>query len=312
MISKNTVIVLGAGASNTVNFPTNPQLVDRICETFKQTNGHYQTARDAGFDEGLIENFRKSLFESQQPSIDSYLNLQRGYLDIGRFAVATEILSWENHDSLMNVGRTKWYRKFVHALGTAPADAQVSAQKLSIINFNYDRSLEHFTHTALHHSANPGHQVYVTTALQNLKFRHIHGNVGILPWRDNASRPYGYKYNGRQILDVSKNILLAHELQKSQFAPFPDAPTELIANAEQVFFFGFAFHRENQATLGLHLDADRSGTQFFASDKGLSENLKRSLHDRFKMKFFPSIDDAIPELSNFSPQERKIPVRVTS
>jgi hypothetical protein len=297
MISIPTVIVLGAGASKAVKFPTNPELIDYICEHLKSGQTLNQTAIEAGFDSGRIENFRQLLYESHKDSIDSFLELQRGFLDIGRFAIATAISAAENHDTLMTNGRTSWYRSFLRALGNDSTDAYHSAMNLKILTFNYDRSLEHFIFTALNASAEPRRQAEVTAAVANLHFHHLHGSVGPLPSRsDQLPLKYGAQPNGHALIEISRNILLAHELRNSPNLSVPNSPAELTENAERVFFFGFAFHNQNLSKLGLFGKTTAPKSKFFASDVGLSSQLKTGLGERLNMQFFDSIDSVVIEL----------------
>src|SRR5882672_4481138 len=103
MFSKNTVLVLGAGASCHYGYPTGERLIDKILYNIKQRNFSYK---------GIGDDRKKPLYDQQEHykslydqlefydplSIDSFLSqfLEQKMVDAGKVMIAYEILESEN------------------------------------------------------------------------------------------------------------------------------------------------------------------------------------------------------------------------
>ena len=179
MIEIPTVLVLGAGASMPFGFPSGQILVDIIChflrpgESFDcewvpswlstQMNETVKLLRNT-FEWRRIEDFAERL--DGEESIDAFLEDKTGdFVDIGKATIAAALLPFEREQALFHdfmarrllkafkgredpVGTTKnWYQLLWRAL-EAPFE-EFQDNKIHIITFNYDRSLEHYLFTRL-------------------------------------------------------------------------------------------------------------------------------------------------------------------
>jgi hypothetical protein len=120
---------------------------------------------------------------------------------------------------------------------------------LSIINFNYDRCLEHYLYSALQpaFAIEPNRAASIVNGLTIL---HPYGTVGPLSWQesDKAAVPFGIAAGRVQLLEIARYIRTFTEQQTDS----EDERTArgLIAEAEQIVFLGFGFHGQNMALIG--------------------------------------------------------------
>jgi hypothetical protein len=298
-----TVIVLGAGASCDVGYPTNAELVDNICLKFKPPNGHYETTVKGNlFGPTQVESFVRDLEHAQYESIDKFLSERPEYSALGRYAIASEIISWENEDALMQRGKKSWYLKLRGFLGNTPSD-----HPLKIITFNYDRSLEHYLFRAIKASTNkPDGEILAE--ISRLRILHVHGHVGALPWQNSSGRFYSGKVESREIFDSSKQVLLSHE--KVDRRDETD-PAHLIDEADRVYFFGFGFHEENLLKLGIPQSMTRTQKFFGASAKGMPDEDRAALKSRyFNLPLFETIDEGLDHLIKHGTKDTSVPQRI--
>jgi hypothetical protein len=113
-----------------------------------------------------------------------------------------------------------------------------------MVVFNYDRCIEHYLFHALqNYYGIPREEAAV--AMGHLEVHHPYGQVGDLPWANPRSNiEFGTDPNSRQLLDVAKQIKTFTE-GTDPAAPEFRRITELMRDAPQVVFLGFAYHRLN-------------------------------------------------------------------
>ena len=145
MITIPTVLVLGAGASYPYGFPTAKELRILICEAF--TNPNTPASRLLGEASGHSPDgffrFREAFLKSGQPSVDAFLEWRPDFLAIGKLAIAYCLLPFEDESKLFTPPGNRggdWYQYLSVKLNASFED--FGSNKLSIITFNYDRSLE--------------------------------------------------------------------------------------------------------------------------------------------------------------------------
>jgi hypothetical protein len=179
MITKPTVLVLGAGASMDYGYPSGAGLLENI---LKQNNSSEWKwlFRQKEISNNDIEQYRNALYLSQQPSVDAFLEHRPEFIDIGKLTMALYLMSCEEEVVLYDFGiRTKgWYHYLLNSINTG-FDEFVE-NKLSIITFNYDRSLEYFLFTALKNTYNKSDDV-IAEVVKKIPIIHVHGYLGPLP-----------------------------------------------------------------------------------------------------------------------------------
>jgi hypothetical protein len=151
MISRKTVLIPGAGASRPYLLPTGAELRDLLLQRnynsilrSLELSGPRQQSYIDWYQELLrnhieqeqIEDFRRRFAESEIVSIDRFLAFNPEFENIGRFMIAAILLNCERTPHL----KGDWYQILFNELTTEGPD--IPADLLSVITFNYDRSLE--------------------------------------------------------------------------------------------------------------------------------------------------------------------------
>ena len=89
MIKRKTVLILGAGASMHLAFPSGRQLVTKVIDGLRQENYQlFQILRACGFPAPDITGFRDALERSGRSSVDVFLEHRPEFLPLGKTAIA--------------------------------------------------------------------------------------------------------------------------------------------------------------------------------------------------------------------------------
>src|SRR5215472_7632129 len=211
MITNPTVLVLGAGASADYGFPLGYTLVVQICAGLSSVDSNlYKQLLSCGFTTDEIEGFRKAFELSGQLSIDTFLEHRPEFLDIGKATIACCLIPSEDETNFYRrSGRYRWY-EYLFSRMTATKE-EFSRNQLSVLTFNYDRSLEHFLYLALTNSF--GLQVgEVAQLLKSIPIVHLYGKLGELPYLySEGSRDYGQQISRYIVHLCIKAIKIVHE-----------------------------------------------------------------------------------------------------
>ncbi len=239
MITKPTVLVLGAGASNPYGYPTGKELKRYILDEILKPESRMRSILSyQAFREKQIIDFRKALLRSGQSSIDAFLEHQQRFIELGKLVITVALAEQENLDRMFDEGN--WYEYLFQALDT---DFEgFGNNKLSIITFNYDRSIETYLFNSLKYSFNENDET-VTKTLSKIPILHLHGKIGNLPWQNKSeNRDYEETTDNFKIKQSAEGIKIIHEVEKSEV--FLHA-RELMSDAEHIYFLGFGYHSEN-------------------------------------------------------------------
>ncbi|WP_426524155.1 hypothetical protein [Bradyrhizobium sp. McL0615] len=260
MFAKPTVFVLGAGASYECGFPLGSELVSRIATTLDVNTASTERLLPFLFEKYGTENrdameraadHLRAVLKSS-PSTDDALNWLSDdpvAIELGKIAIAAEILIAERTSDLANVSALeKFDSTWAHAFFSL-AKRDLKRENVehifattTVINFNYDRSLEHYLATAFVQRG-PFAPDQARKLVESLNVIRPYGSLGNL-WGNN-SVPFG----GTEDLDlkgIAKNILTFTE-QRS--ADVSERMMQAISNARVVIFLGFGFHRQNVSAL---------------------------------------------------------------
>lgn len=251
MITKPTVLVLGAGASKPYDFPVGQDLLDAVIRNLISIDSVNQM-REFGFDFKAIQIFSTELHLSQQPSVDAFLEHRPEFSEIGKLSMAMQLIECEYGSYLFDpIRRGKgFYRYLFTQLNTNWNE--FSENQLSIITFNYDRSLEHYFFTALKHSYNKSDDL-VADALSNIPIIHVHGILAPLPWQETGGIPYAYSptpIDRKKLLEIARHKMLIVSEEEKSTTEFNRA-FDCLKSAERIYFLGFGYHRQNLRKLRL-------------------------------------------------------------
>lgn len=310
MIPQKTVLILGAGASVPFGFPAGKRLLKIIVHELRDsTTAMSHTLRDQGFDDNTIMTFRNALKRSSRPSVDAFLEKRPEYEAVGTAAIAAALLPCEREAMLFDywlqagIGRSISFRQGAHECPEPPdkgnwyeslsgdLDEEVSFEnfgqannKLSVITFNYDRSLEHYLHIALVNGYGKKAEK-CAKQLRQIKILHVYGSLGKLDWQtskcdkrvpydsDKTSAPHEQK----KYLERARNGISIFHQTKQDDAKFEEA-FDLLKDAQRIYFLGFGYHKTNLQRLRIEslppgLAREIKGTQW---------NLSKSTLDRLR------------------------------
>jgi hypothetical protein len=266
-----TVFVLGAGTGQDIDMPLGPGLMEQIIKRVSnQSNGMSEQAADEWIprvwdyeatsrqmDRNLYwvacRTLAKGLRLSE--SIDEFLfaHAENEALQVvGKIAIARCILSAERQCRLFNArspginmgGAAKsWLLPFLHILKRRiqrGSEADVF-DDLAVVNFNYDRCLEHFLYHGLqdYFDVKPDK---AARAMLNLRMLHPYGSVGLLPWQDQFGIEFGREGDINVLPVATKDLRTFNEATDDQTA---NVVRSLVSSAETLIFLGFHFHEQN-------------------------------------------------------------------
>ncbi len=280
MITKPTVFILGAGASAPYGFPLGNNLFwSVINNALEGAGGNVLTQMDYSKEE--IGRFRKDLLGSGRLSVDAFLEHRQELIPIGKAAMAYILIAQEREDVLYGEGEGTWYKYLYDKLSTS--FEEFGNNTISVITYNYDRSLEHFLFNSLRKSYNKP-EYRCVEQLRKIPIIHLHGRLGHLPWQDEqgSGRAYHPHTEAGIIEQYAEEIRIIHEDINLDSDPEFVEARELLRNAEQVYFLGFGYDATNLRRL--RVDEWVSTPIIRGSTYGLVRNEHKGIHRAFNGK----------------------------
>lgn len=296
MITRPTVLILGAGASIPLGFPSGEELVSHILTvlekedpartiktTLERAMGIEGTPRailaqalQSLEPDYVIDNFREALFYSGRQSIDTFLEHNPQFLTVGKMAIASVLVPLENEQTLFSA-KPNWYKLLFNHLNTE--FDEFAENKLSILTYNYDRSLEQFLLTALRNAYQDMEDEYdrCWEQLSKIPIIHLHGVLGEFPHSgpdelNHLERMYDSHLTCRDLRVCAETIRVISEDVADQ--PQFQQAHDLLRNADVICFLGFGWDPTNLSRLQIntrenwHPGLKRYGTTY---NKGIAE-----------------------------------------
>ena len=196
MFTTPTVLVLGAGASYPYGFPTAKGLKELICEQFSSTRATASQLLSCLNPEGSkftpeeFSEFTEAFLKSGQPSVDAFLERRPEFLGVGKLAIAFCLMPFEREEKLYHPDPERgedWYEYLSVKLNSS--FEEFGENKLSIITFNYDRSLEHYLLNSLINLHGKTRDE-CAKALAQIPIVHVYGQLGERPYPQQGSQMY--------------------------------------------------------------------------------------------------------------------------
>jgi hypothetical protein len=295
MIERKTTLVLGAGASAAFYYPIGSGLRKSLIGL--HTRG---VSFAAGFKPDLadLHEFARTFEGSQMVSIDAFLARRPEFSEVGKRAIAASLLGIEDHALLFNTKHVdNWYQ---HLFQEIAADrwGNLDFRNLSIVTFNYDRSLENYLLGALMHSYGKSSDE-VVEKLGELRVMHIYGTLGgALPGSPNYI-PYGSPVTPENVSIAAAAIKVIPE-GRADDDQLRAAQNALYC-AEAICFLGFSFDETNLERLNAGqtcprylVDAGRNRTVVGTCFEMTVEEIRRASY---------TLNDAFVHHSGKSPPE---------
>ncbi len=240
-------------------------------------NDHLKSARQIG------ESAKQAL------SIDNVIDaLEDPQLElVGKLGIVRAILKAENTSHLLkrinNIPDTldmskfddTWYSSLSKILTENIRKSEIGKifDNMQIVNFNYDRCLEHYLPISLasYYGLRPDD---IREIMQGLSIHRPYGVAGRLPWQKGDTPSVGFgEGSSQQLADVAQQVRTFTERveEGAELA----AMRATIAGADRVVFLGFAFHRQNVELLAQkmqdHSEVIATAYQISTSDKSVIE-----------------------------------------
>lgn len=255
MIKIPTTLILGAGASMQYGFPSGYKLTREVIEHLGRDSNtrDVETLQALGYSLDAVREFRNALLFSDKPSVDAFLEHRDTYLDIGKAAIACRLIPCEDKTRLFNV-ENSWYQHLSKALNCK--QTEFADNTLSVVTFNYDRSLECYLHECLKHTYGLSEEG-AAELLAHIPVVHVHGSLGRLPWEsgDAKVRPYSAELTPASVAVARDSIRVIHEGGYDD--PALRKARDVINAAEVVVFLGFGYHEPNVERLQIDFSRDR-------------------------------------------------------
>lgn len=148
----------------------------------------------------------------------------------------------------MNKSDIDWYSYLFHKLtdwiNNKNDYINFGENLVQFITFNYDRSLEHFLYESLVNSFNQILPEKIKEQLIKLRIIHVFGQVAGLEWQGLPSK-IGYREDvNLNLIDIKglfKSIRIIYEEENPEL----EEAHKLISEAQQIFFLGFGYAKEN-------------------------------------------------------------------
>lgn len=257
MIKRNTVFILGAGASVPYGYPTGDALLkmisslgsDQLFTKFLNDISVTESPMRPAKLNDLLDPFTTDLAESGLLSVDSFIVVKPQYAQICKFAITYLLLKIESDNRNSISENEDWYRHLYHNFIDKKSFEEILKSKVSFITFNYDVSLDGFFLKAIN-SKFPGQ---AETFFKNVEILHVHGKIRTLPWESNSitNTPMNFRF------DMNKRFYVWNSSLGIRFAFDEAAQTaiqrarDLIQKAQNVYFLGFGFHADNMEKLAI-------------------------------------------------------------
>lgn len=273
MFRQNTVIVLGAGASEEAKLPLGILLkrqVSSYChltQNFGRIEGNKDFYRELRRNSEYRTDMTKALEACKKierginfvSSVDNFLEVHKDDLDVqicAKAAICGIIANAERGSKLYvddsNIYNTldtrqlddTWYLEVAQILfeKARPEHLNPAFEAVKFVSFNYDRCLEWFVYNAVQ-GLYAMDRTQAAKAMAKCVVYHPYGSIGLPEWiPSNESERYGTEFADR-LLAVSGRIKTFTEDVVE--TPDIEGTRRAISEAETIVFLGFSFHPQN-------------------------------------------------------------------
>jgi hypothetical protein len=244
MISEPTVLVLGAGASAPYGLPCSPDLKKRLIYMLDPQYGWHRALKSIGHSDAEIQSFREAFRHSSRPTIDAFLEHTPSQVELGKHCLALALSDMEI-ESALDPEEDDWYQLLFNAMASGVPFDSFGANRVSVVTFNYDRSLEQRLFRSLLNAYENVSEKRVADTLMKIPIVHVYGQLGLLPWQGDRARPYAPITAAAEVLLAAEGIRVISETPDAG-AGF-EAARKILADAQdgRVVFLGFGFDQDN-------------------------------------------------------------------
>jgi hypothetical protein len=252
MIEKDSVLVVGAGASVPYGFPTGARLRTEIIDLTEKASvassnkGELHRLVEELCEPQVLADFSRDFKDSPRESIDIFIGSRPEFSDVGKVAIAAVLCGYERGNYLYGFDDRMdddWLQSlFNNYLNRSTSIDEFGQNKLKIITFNYDRSIEHRLTMALKSTYGITYPEAKNAASQT-EIIHVHGQLGGYFGNDGLQEVhYSSTLNEQKLRLAAKSISYFFEdgedtrLKKIR---------KILAAAERIAFLGFGYDLVN-------------------------------------------------------------------
>lgn len=240
MIYTPTTLLLGAGASCHLGYPLGVGLRDSILNLLQSD---IAIKRRDKIDCDLESSFFTSLSRGGWSSPDAFLERHPEFLNYGKRLIATSLKQWEKADHLFPPLNNGWYSVLSSSL-LGPSLSDFRQNRLSIVTFNYGRSVECFLHNIVMHRYRISSSEAWDVVQATIQIIHVHGALGDYP-------KVPYETSG-DIAQAADGIKIIHEIQDVAdgfCSPEFEKANRILEASERIYVAGFAMAEANMRRL---------------------------------------------------------------
>lgn len=250
----HVVLILGTGSNADYVFPNGNQLVTKIRDEFPVD---YDTLSDGqGHDAHKLAEAIRGI---SRPTIDDFLADRPDWAEKACWGIAHILFKCERRAiAFLQSEKNNWYRSLWSWLAPPGEVPKFPQYKVSILTYNYDRSLEYFLFATTKYASKPSRsEEYLRKLVNKVPIVHLHGRLGRLPWQKGdkipvvpfGPDPSSSSYWG-QVLDAANSIKVVHQPGVENSREFKRA-LEILITADMVIFMGVGYHETNMRRLRL-------------------------------------------------------------
>lgn len=282
MRTVETILVLGAGASQGFGLPLGSGLRNMIADDLNIMFDEWGRSLESGSHE-IVEALRLTVHQPDgrtgdinrhrhaavqisgsmrlSGSIDEYIERHKEdalKVQCAKLAIAKAILQAERNSTIYADPRgdndvferaaDSWLAYMLRDLtrGLGKAALRSAFQNVTIVNFNYDRCVEHFCYHWFQRVYDLSESESADIC-KSIKIYHPYGVLGPLHYQSpNTAVPYGGEINARRLIEIADRIKTYSEAVDEH----PSFVGSDITSTNRVAFLGFGFHQQNVDLLG--------------------------------------------------------------
>jgi hypothetical protein len=306
-----TLIITGAGASRELGVPCGKEflweMANRLCTGLHDANkkdrenGKYEDsinqflkykkvnmygASNLAVSESEMdsiakvnefrEKFMPYIKSSEFSTIDYFLQkeeLNPDLKEIGKFILAFLLIGYEQHcqHNKLYYGEN-WLQSFIENNLCQLLTEGRNLESVKFITFNYDRTIEHFSHLFLTERCERNAIESKRKIDCELEVIHVYDKIGSLPWQEgNAKIEFGARNDNPEFVDYAiKGVRLIGDRVSQETLK---RIHQLTSNARRIYLIRFGYDSENMKILQLpdHTRTKTIGTSFGMDTKRLNE-----------------------------------------
>lgn len=242
-VNKPTVLVLGAGASYGYGFPLGRKLLDDACRLCLKSTP--SLCDITGYTSTQFEEFGQRLAISGYDSVDWYLEVNPQDIPIGRVAIAAALAGYEDSTKLFPGPEDHWYRTILNRWWSVDEKSLAFGSHVTILTFNYDRSLEHYLSTTVGGRTKQEPEA-VTVKVEGADEVVIADGPTIIHLHGQLRGSYSTTWSSDRLDTDGLLLLSSAEHDSAEF----ERGRAAINECKSLYFLGFGFNSKSVSRLG--------------------------------------------------------------